>query len=208
MGEMPWQLRNAKRPKRAEPRPLVEQLPRIDVGDLTRLKVFPNDQHTRRTYEVAFRYPFLRTLTVSFAAVEATHVSGYTQHIALKWIKTGYGGNWKPRPALLCPRCTRPVTKVYLRHGSLSCRRCSNAVYASQICSGQQMRAKLQATRLTTFLSILPAQTNQTTRQRLITRYRALRANSGQTALESSRLDHKALAIQSNYSTQGPAHWR
>jgi|SRR6516165_9311176 len=205
---MPWQLAQAKRPKRSEPRPLVEQLQRLDIGDLVRLKVFPRDHHTRCSYEVGCRYPFLKTLTVSFAAVEANHVSGYTQRIALKWIRTGFGGNWKPRPTFICPRCTRAITKVYLQHGSLGCRRCTIALYASQVCSGGQMRAKLQATRLTTFLSILAPQTKQTTRQRLITRHRALRAKSGQSPLKSSRFDHKAVAIQSNYRTQAPAYWR
>src|SRR5262245_11376118 len=108
---MPPQLATAKRPKRSEPRPLVEQLPRLDVGDLTRLKVFPNDWHTRRSYEVGFRYPFLKTLTVSLAFIEANHHSGYTQRIALKWIRTGFGGNWKPRPLLIC-RCGRATRKV------------------------------------------------------------------------------------------------
>jgi hypothetical protein len=101
---MPPQLARAKRPRRSEPRALVETLARLDIGDLVRLKVFPSDHHTRRSYEVAFRYPFLRTLTVSLAAVEANHHSGYTQKIALKWIKTGFGGHWKPRPTFLCPR--------------------------------------------------------------------------------------------------------
>jgi hypothetical protein len=205
---MPWQLAQAKRPKRSEPRPIVEQLPRLDIGDLVRLKVFPKAWHTRHTYEVGFRYPFLKSIVVTLAFIEANHHSGYTQRIKLKWIRTGFGGNWKPRPCFICPRCTRPVTKVYLQHGSLGCRRCSNALYASQICSGRQMRAKLQAKRLTTFLSILAPQTKQTTKQRLLARHRALRAKAGQAPLESSRFDHRALAMQSNYNTQGPAYWR
>ena len=74
---MPWQLKYAKRPKRVEPRPLVEQLPRLDIGDLVRLKLFPNNWETRRSYEVAFRYPFLKSIVVTLAFIEANHVSGY-----------------------------------------------------------------------------------------------------------------------------------
>jgi hypothetical protein len=130
---MPWQLKYAKRPKRAEPRPLVELLPRIDIGDLVRLKVFPSNHQTRRSYEVGFHYPFLKSITVTLAFIEANHVSGYTQRIALKWIRTGFGGNWKPRPCFICPRCSRPVTKLYCNHGSLGCRRCHDATYASRV---------------------------------------------------------------------------
>ena len=99
---MPWQLKYAKRPKRVEPRPLVEQLQRLDIGDLVRLKIFPDNWHTRRSYEVVFRYPFLKSIVVTLAFIEANHVSGYNQRIALKWIRTGFGGNWKPRPMSRC----------------------------------------------------------------------------------------------------------
>jgi len=202
MGEMPWQLKYAKRPKRAEPRPLVEQLPRLDIGDLTKLKVFPSDMHTRRTYEVAFRYPFLKTLTVSFAEVEANHVSGYTQRIGLKWIRTGFGGNWKPRPLLIC-RCRRATRKVYLRHGSLGCRRCSSAIHASQACS-KRLRPILQAPRLQTFLS-LKTYMRQTTRKRLSTRL----LKAPRPSLVSKRLAHYAIEHpQHNYNTYGAMHWR
>ena len=130
---MPWQLKYAKRPKRVEPRPLVEQLQRLDIGDLVRLKIFPDNWHTRRSYEVVFRYPFLKSIVVTLAFIEANHVSGYNQRIALKWIRTGFGGNWKPRPTFICPRCTRPIITLYCNYGSLACRRCHGAIHASQV---------------------------------------------------------------------------
>jgi len=202
---MPWQLAQAKRPKRSEPRPLVEQLPRIDVGDLTRLKVFPNDMHTRRSYEVAFRYPFLKTLTVSHAFIEANHHSGYNQRIGLKWIRTGFGGAWKPRPLLIC-RCGRATRKVYLRHGSLGCRRCHDATYASRTVHSLT-RPALQVKRLHTFLE-LKTHMKRTERQRLEARCRALQAKTKPTYKLSKRLDHKVTLPHSNYLTQGAMHWR
>jgi hypothetical protein len=182
---------------------LVEQLPRIDIGDLVRLKVFPRDHHTRRSYEVGCRYPFLKTLTVSFAAVEANHVSGYTQRIKLKWIPTGFGGNWKPRPTFICPRCTRPVTKLYCNHGSLACRRCHDATYASRVCS-RDKRPILQAKRIKAFLD-LKAYMRQTTRERLRKRLAAL---PKQLNLSSKRLSADIIQRpQFNYSTRGPMLW-
>jgi hypothetical protein len=201
---MPWQLAQAERPKRKEPRPLVEQLPRLDIGDLTRLKVFPSDHHTRRTYEVGFRYPFLKTITVSLAAVEANHHSGYTQTIALKWIRTGYGGNWKPRPLLIC-RCGRSVQKLYLVGGSLGCRRCSNAIHASQACD-KDTRPALQAIKLGNFLS-WKSYLRQHNRQRIQARLRSLAAPP--INLTSKRLSHAHVQHpSSNYSTRGAMHWR
>ena len=202
---MPWQLAQAKRPKRAEPRPLVEQLPRIDIGDLTRLKLFPGDMHTRRTYEVSFRYPSLKTLTVSFACIEANHHSGYTQRIGLRWVATGFGGNWRPRPLLIC-RCSRSVRKLYLVGGSLGCRRCQDATYASRTLHSLT-RPALQVKRLRTFLE-LKSHMKRSQRQRLNARCRSLQAKTNPAYKLTKRLDHKATLPHSNYLTRGAMHWR
>src|SRR5262249_28312605 len=149
----------------------------------TRLKVFPSDWNTRRVYEVAFKYPFLKSIVVSLAFIEANHHSGYTQRIALKWIRTGFGENWKPRPLLIC-RCGRATRKVYFRHGSLGCRRCSNAIHASQVC-GNYTRPSLQAIKLRNFLTW---KSYMSYRQRIQARLRSKAAQS--TRLVSKRLKH------------------
>jgi hypothetical protein len=200
---MPWQLKYAKRPKRAEPRPLVEQLPRIDIGDLVRLKLFPDNWHTRRTYELSLRYPFLRTIAFSFANIEVAHNSGYNQRIGLRWIRTGFGGRSRPRPLLIC-RCSRSVRKLYLLGGSLGCRRCCNAIHASQACS-REKRPALQAQRLQTFLR-LKAYMRQHNRQRIQARLRSLAAPA--TQLTSKRLSADAIQLPcTNYNTRGPMLW-
>jgi hypothetical protein len=167
---MPIQLARAKRPKRATPRPLVEQLPRIDIIDLCRWRVFPSqyDWHKAHLLEAPFRYPFVKCLVISLQNIEANHHTGYTQVIPLRWIRTGYGGLHRPRPLFNC-RCGRSVTKLYFRHFNLACRRCTNAVYASQVCSGRATRAHLQAQRLQTFLK-LKSYMSQTNRRRLAAR--------------------------------------
>jgi hypothetical protein len=57
---MPPQLARARRPKRATPRPLVEELPRLEIADLCRFRVFPTNWYDRYTLERPFRYPFLK----------------------------------------------------------------------------------------------------------------------------------------------------
>jgi hypothetical protein len=202
----PWQLRNAKRrPKDFGPRPIVEQLLRIDIGDLCRFRVFPNNWRERWTLELPFRYPFVKNLVISLAAIEANHYSGYIQSIRLRWCRTCFGGNYRPRPLFIC-HCGRSVTKLYFRHLNLACRRCTNALYASQICSGRATRSHLQATRLTNFIRALPPKVRHTTKARLHARQQALAKQA--TASKSTRLDHRAKHIQSNYQCYATAHWR
>ena len=154
---MPRQLEAAllrrRYSKKSSPRPLVEQLERLDIADLCRWQVFPDqrDWHKAHLLEMPFRYPFLKSLVISLQNIEANHLSGYNQIIPLRWVRTGFGGNGRPRPLMFC-NCGRSVTKLYFRHFNLACRRCTNALYASQVCSGRATRSHLQATRLTNFI--------------------------------------------------------
>jgi len=205
---MPPQLARAKRwPKKAGPRPIVEQLPRIDIADLCRFRVFPDQSnwHARHRLEMPFRYPFVKSLVISLKIIEANHLSGYNQIIPLRWVRTGFGGNGRPRPLMFC-NCGRSVSKLYLRYANLACRRCTNALYASQICSGRATRSHLQATRLTNFIRALPPKVRHTTKARLHARQQALAKQA--TASKSTRLDHRAKHIQSNYQCYATAHWR
>jgi hypothetical protein len=68
----------------------------------------------------------------------------------LKHIKTGFG----IRHAFICA-CQRPVIKLYYRHRNLGCRRCHNAIMASQTL-GQRSRPILQAARIQSFLDNKP----------------------------------------------------
>src|SRR5262245_45137359 len=63
-----------------------------------------------------------------------------------------FGGLNRPRPLFIC-NCGRGVTKVYFNYGSLKCRRCANAIYASQTCS-KRLRPILQAQRTHIFLKL------------------------------------------------------
>jgi hypothetical protein len=163
---MPPQLARAKRPKRSQPRPLVEQLPRIDIIDLCRWKVFPSqyDWNKAHLLELPFRYPFVKSLIISLQDIEANHHTGDTQIVPLRWCRTGYGGHHRPRPLLVC-QCGRSVTRVYFKGGHLACRRCCGATYASRQCD-KRLRPILQAKRLQNFLQ-LKAYMSQRNRQRI-----------------------------------------
>ena len=72
-----------------DPRPgqLQRHCRPIDIADLCRWTVFPNQCDWRKVHllELPFRYPFLKKLIISPQKVEANHVSGYTQVIPLRW---------------------------------------------------------------------------------------------------------------------------
>src|SRR6266516_1809258 len=200
---MPPQLARAKRPKRSQPRPRVEQLPRIDIIDLCRWKVFPSqyDWNKAHLLELPFRYPFVKGLIISLQDIEANHHTGYNQIIPLRWCRTGFGGNQRPRPLFVC-NCGRSVTKVYYQHGSLKCRRCCDATYARRVCS-QRQRPILQAKRLQFFLEHKPYMGKNNSKRIAARMPKALEQD-----LKTKRIPDKALLPQSNHLTQGARHWR
>src|SRR5262249_34512469 len=135
MGNMPWQLRKGleerKRRSRKYQRPIAELLKHIDINVIVRFRAFPNNWHSSNILYLGFRYPFATQFKLSLANIEVTHKTGYSQIIALKWIRTGFGGNCRPRPVFIC-KCGQPVRKLYVYGGSLLCFHCCNAVNASQ----------------------------------------------------------------------------
>jgi len=201
---VPWQLRNAKRPKRSEPRPLVEQLPRIDIIDLCRWKVFPDQYSWDKVHylEAPFRYPFLKSLIFTLQYIEANHHSGYNQIVPVRWCRTGFGGNIRPRPLFVCS-CGRSITKVYFTYGSLKCRRCAGATFASRQCS-KRLRPILQTKRLQFFIEHKSGMW-KSNRQRLKARI----VTAPNQELNSKRLSHHSIQLpQRNYGTYGTMHWR
>ena len=200
---MPWQLARAKRPKRSEPRPLVEELPRLDIDDLCRWNVFPtqHEWHKAHYLEAPFRFPFLKSLVISLDAIEASHHPGYNQIIPLHWIRTGFGGNNRPRPMFSCTNCGRAVRRLYCKYASLKCRRCADAIYASQACN-QDKRPALQTHRIKQFLRFKPLLWHRT-RKRL-----QARMNAFETKPMPKRITDRAMLPQLNYQTGASPLWR
>jgi hypothetical protein len=206
---MPWQLREGLRrhPKGSRTsRPLVELLQHIDINDLCRWKVFPSqyDWHKAHYLEAPFRYPFIKSLVITLQNIEVSHHSDYIQLIPLRWCRTGFGGNSRPRPLFVC-NCGRSVSRLYFRHANLACRRCCDATYASRTCS-KRLRPILQAKRLQTFLKF-KAGTGMSKRNQQ--RIRARIATAPGQELHSKRLAHHSIQLpQRNYGTYGAMHWR
>jgi hypothetical protein len=162
---------------------------------LEQIKQLVFEQYSISRLSISIRPQF----KLSLANIEVTHKSGYTQTIALKWIRTGFGGNCRPRPVFIC-KCGHPVRKFYLYGGSLLCFHCCNAVNASQIC-GKRCRPMLQQKRLEAFLSMKKGMwksTKQRLSKRIVTSARSKPFNS-------ERIAAKALLPQSNYNTRGTA---
>jgi hypothetical protein len=89
-----------------------------------------------------------------------------------------------PAPIIHLHQLRRSITKLYFKGGSLNCRRCINAVYASQSCD-KHSRPVLQTLRLQTFLK-LKTYIRQSNRMRLKARIPKAQSNP----LTSKRLGH------------------
>lgn len=150
---MPKQLEAGLRKRRAmkvkpEPKPIAEQLPRIDIAELR----IPRDCKTYTLPNVSLRYSFIVGMRLSYQQVEVTHRPlhrgqlGRTQTISLKAIRTGFGHRY----CFVC-QCGRAVKKLYLRHGRLACRRCVGAIHACQAL-GKHTRPILQQARAQAFI--------------------------------------------------------
>jgi hypothetical protein len=163
-----------------------------------------NNHKTYALPNISLRYPQLAAMQISFNCAKVVHRSGRTQTIPLKWIKTGFGGNYRPRYAFVC-QCGRSVISVYCHYDGLVCRYCWNAVYASQVCD-RYRRPVLQARRLQAFLK-LKAGMWQSTRNRLQARIAAAKADHRYLA-HSKRIRHSIVQHpQSNYGARGAMHW-
>jgi len=210
---MPPQLARARRPKRYQPRPLVEQLQKININDLTH--AFPSDWFHWHSRVGGFRWTFIKAIRLCRRQAEFTLYSQRTIVFGIKWIKTGIG---KPRSAFIC-KCNRPVITLYFNCGNLACRRCCGAVYASQVCD-KRTRPILQAKRIRTFINPLsnigsPFPGKPKTKmwhksyRRLRARCLLLESKARRPiGLVSKRLTERTLRPQSNYQLRMTAHWR
>ena len=173
---------------------MLKTLPVISATDLR----IPRDRQTYIAPDIGFRYPHISNMRINWGAVQFAH-SNRVQSFRFKWIKTGLGS---PRAVFIC-ECGRPVISLYFRCTNLACRRCTNAIYASQVCP-RDKRPCLQAQRMHMFLKLKTGMW-KSTRQRLKTRITA----TARQELKSKRLAHHSIQIpSSNYCTRGAMHWR
>jgi len=94
---------------------------------------------------------------------------------------------------------------VYFKSGHLACRRCQDAVYASQVCD-KHPRPALQAIKLGNFLSwktYIPSA--------IASAYKhdyAQKQHNSQRTLPANVSARDVSSSSSNYSTRGLMHWR
>ena len=186
---MPWQLREGlkRRVKGAPARPLVENLDSLPVHKLP----IPVLSDARRYIipHVSLTFPWLSACKVSRDCVELHIPSlhrnelGQVQTFPLKHFRVGYG----IAHSFVCD-CGRSVRRLYYLNRHIACRRCQNAIYASQSLSHQQ-RPILQANRIQSFLDGRPRLMRKV-RDRLL-----------------KRLGEKALRAQSSLGTQARNLW-
>jgi hypothetical protein len=97
--------------------------------------LFPDQRNCRaRNYFAPFRLPFVSNLIGSLKTLNQITRNGYTECVKLRWVRTSFGGNYRPRPLFICTNRGRSIANCILREESLNSRRCSNAVHASQSC--------------------------------------------------------------------------
>src|SRR5215813_9850821 len=178
-------LRERKLFGRTKPRPIVEQLPSININHL---KV-PRDHKTYVT-NISLRYPLLSSMRIAWNVVHFQHrslhrsVEGPVQSFSIKQIRTGLGGYF--RHAFICT-CGRPTIKLYIHHQRIACKRCHNAINASQTL-GARTRPVLAASRIQSFLEKLGLR--RRTRERI-----------------TRKLTEKVLMAQTRMGTRASGFW-
>ena len=141
---MPPQLARAKRPKRSEPRAIIERTPHINISDLIRQRVFPDNYYDEHILEMPFKYPWAKSLVISRRNIVFAHRIEYNQRVGIHWAKTGFG---KPRPLFICSQCCRGAQRLFFKYGSLACQECHKLSYASRQ-RDYNGRKRLQAAKL------------------------------------------------------------
>src|SRR5262245_30718865 len=114
----PWQLCNARRPKRSEPRPTIELMPSININDLRH--AIPRYHGQVNQPDVSLKYPDLAYLRLSASTLEIMGRNGHVQRFRIAWIRTGFG---RHRAILVCS-CGRGATRLFARYGTYACKAC------------------------------------------------------------------------------------
>jgi len=205
---MPRQLREARRPKRYQPRPLFETLPAVDAKVLARRKLFPGNWFDRIQYD--FAVPGA-VIAIARRNIEIVHRSGNQQTVAIHWQRIS-GATNSQRPMFQCG-CGRNAFRLYNVSGLFRCYRCAIKLgvhYASQQRS-RTSRPALQAARLRQFLTTLPDSAGtprkpflmrKKTYRRLLSRLQRLEAKISRKRLPITRLDCRMLKPNNMYSVQ------
>jgi hypothetical protein len=142
-------LQAKRQSRRREQRPIVEQLPFININDLR--QAIPRDYSTN-IYANPFRYPQIRHMRLSYRRIEIVDHQDRSQVFGIAWISTYFGKN---RAIIVCNNCRCGALRLFSKYGSYACRHCHRALYASQK-HHQDGRKRLAACKLRLQLGGLP----------------------------------------------------
>jgi hypothetical protein len=142
-------LQAKRQSRRREQRPIVEQLPYININDLRH--AIPRNYGTN-IYSNPFRYPQIQRLRLSYRSIEIVDHQDRSQVFGIQWIPTYFG---KARAVFVCSSCRGGANRLFDRYGSYACRYCHRALYASQKYN-QVGRKRLAACKLRLQLGSLP----------------------------------------------------
>jgi hypothetical protein len=198
---MPPQLQRGLllRRKRRSTRPLLDNLPYVDLRSIGRRKQFPGNWHDVHVYEdMHFICPGIKSLRLTRANIAATfYGSAPEQTIPVRWFRVGYG----LRPTGRCS-CGKGTLRFYKTGQRLTCGKCTGATYASRT-RDKASRPYLAHARLKTFISELPPRTYATTRARLERQRQALWAKVRRVPRKSRRVPENLLRPRQAYGLTG-----
>jgi hypothetical protein len=207
----PPQLRRARRPKRRTPRPLIDDLPVIDLRVLGRRKLFPGDWFRTNTVDPGLIYPSIREIILTRATVTIRFYGGGEQAIPITWYRPGFGGY---RPIGRCA-CGRTAFRFHRIGNRLLCYRCTGGVYASQV-RGSPMRPYVHAARIRAFIGGFPNVRGAFpkkppnmffhTYERLKAECLILEARLPRRQWRSRRISERTLRPRQRYCTKAAAH--
>src|SRR5689334_24214698 len=112
---MPPQLARAKRSRNSGPRPIVEQLPYININDLR--QAIPRNYGTN-IYSNPFRYPQIQRLRLSYRSIDIIDHTDRSQVFGIQWIRTGFGAH---RPVFVCS-CGYGAIRLFAQYGTYACK--------------------------------------------------------------------------------------
>lgn len=113
-----------------EPRPLVEQTPRVELRDVvSRLRAAGPARVVRWPARGGW---WAARLAEDGATGRVVALLGGGRLEVAEVVRVAYRGGYGPRWTLLCPRCGARVRTLYARGYALACRACHGLAWASQ----------------------------------------------------------------------------
>jgi hypothetical protein len=135
-------------------RPVTELLSHLDANWLVRINAIPRHWPCwNYVNTIAWKVPGLRSLRACISQIEVESDTGNVQQIQLIRSRHIVGG---AKLYLVCPNCQKHCRFLYMHNYQLSCRRCADCIYISQM-RGSRCRARWKAIKIRAKIGQTPA---------------------------------------------------